>query len=201
MVEGGVWKAYPRRRLYAAAEGNGVGSAGSLCRTQSKVEGNSARRACSRPRNCTLAEGNRAGHAGSSRRYCAVRKCIRRRRSPWARNRDNLCCVTGQAGNNYTSILRNKRRCPRRCCRRTGRVCRTAVELSFAGAKGTWLARVPISTRVVGSSKAYSRSRSGSRRDGRRWDTTMVARRVWVTEVTVVTVYLALFLVVPSQFT
>ena len=35
----------------------------------------------------------------------------------------------------------------------------------------------------------------------RGWDTTMVARRVWVTGVTVVTVYLALFLVVPLRLT
>ena len=151
MVEGGVWKAYPRRRLYAAAEGNGAGSAGSLCRTQSKVEGNSARRACSRPRNCTLAEGNRAGDTGSPRRYCTVRNRDRRRRRPWARNRGYLCYVIGQAGNRYTSVLRNKRRCPRQCCRRTGRVCRTAVELSICGAEGTWLTRVRVSARVVAS--------------------------------------------------
>ena len=97
----------------------------------------------------------------------AVRICNRRRRHPWARNRGNLCRVIGQAGNRYASILRNKRRCPRQCCRRTGRVCRTAVELSFAGAEGTWLARVRVSDRVVGSSKTHSGSSSGSRR-GRR---------------------------------
>ena len=150
-------------------------------------DGNGARSACSRRRNCTLAEGNRAGHAGSLRRYC-----------PWALNRGNLCRVTGQAGNRYTSILQTKRRCPRQCCRRMGRVCRTAVELSFASAECTSLARVRVSARVVGSSKAHSRSRSGGRRGGRGWDTTMVARSVWVTGVIVVTVYLGLVLVVPS---
>ena len=163
------------------------------------AEGNGARSVCSRRRNCTLAEGNRAGHTGSLLRHCAVRICNRRRRSPWAPIGGHLCCMTGQAGNRYTSILRNKRRCPRQCCRRTGRVCRTAVELSFAGAKSTWLARVRVSARVVGSPKAHSRSSSGSRRGGRGWDTAMVARRVWVTGVTVVTVDLALFLVVPSR--
>ena len=131
------------------------------------AEGNGARGACSLRRNCTLAEGNRADDTGSLCRYCTVRICNRRRRSSWARNRGNLCCVIGQAGNRYTSILRNKRRCPRQCCRRTGRVCRTAVELSFAGAEGTWLARVRVSDRVVGSSKTHSGSSSGSRR-GRR---------------------------------
>ena len=158
-------------------------SASCLSRTRAMAEENGARSACSRRRNCTLAKGIRAGHA-----------C----RSPWARNRRILPCVIGQVGNRYTSILRNKRWCPRQCCRRTGRVCRTAVELSFAGAKGTWLARVRVSARVVGSTQAHSKSNNGSRRGGRGGDTTMVARRVWVIGVAVVTVYLALFLVVPS---
>ena len=34
----------------------------------------------------------------------------------------------------------------------------TAVELSFAGTAGTWLLRVRVSTRVVGSSKAHSKA-------------------------------------------
>ena len=173
-------------------------SAGSLRRTRTVAEGNGARGACSLRRSCTLAEGNRAGNTGSLRRYCTVRICDRRRRSPWARNRGDLFCVIGQADNWHTSILRNKRRCPRQCCRRTGRVCRTAVELSFAGAEGTWLARIRVSARVVGSTKAHSGRSRGSRRGGRGWDTTMVARRVWVTGVTTVIVYLALVVVVPS---
>ena len=41
----------------------------------------------------------------------------------------------------------------------------------------------------------------GSRTGGRGWDTTMVARRVWVNGITAVTVYLALFLVVFSRLT
>ena len=45
------------------------------------------------------------------------------------------------------------------------------------------------------------REQLGSRRGGRGWDTTMVARRVWVTGVTAVTVYLVLFLVVPPRLT
>ena len=90
-----------------------------------------------------------------------------RRWSPWALNRGNLCCVTGHAGNRYTSILRNKRRCSRPCWRRTGRVCRTAVELSFPGSEGTWLARVWVCARVVGNSKALCKSRSGGRRYAR----------------------------------
>ena len=80
-------------------------------------------------------------------------------------------------------------------------MCRTAVEMSFSGAEGTWLPRVRVSARVVGSSKAHSRSRSGGKRGGRGWDTTIVAGRVWATEITVVTVYLALLLVVPSRLT
>ena len=42
---------------------------------------------------------------------------------------------------------------------------------------------------------------SPSGRVGRGWDTTMKARRVWVTGVTAVTVYLALVLVLPSRLT
>ena len=165
------------------------------------VEGNGARSACSCRRDCTLVEGNRARNTGSRRRYYAARICNRRCRSPWARNRSKYRCVTRRTCNRYTGILRNKRRRSRQCWRRTGRVCRTAVELSFAGANGTWLARVWVSARVVGSCQAHSTSRSGARRGGRGWDTTMVAKRVWVTEISVVTVYLALPLVVPSRLT
>ena len=157
---------YPRRRIDAAAERNGVVNAGSLRRPRTMAEENGARSACSRPRNRTLAEGNRARHVGSLCRYCAVKICKRRRRSPWALTRGNWCCVTGQTGNRYTRILRTKRGCPRQCCRRTGRVCRTAVELSRAGTEGTWLSYVWVSARVVGSPKAHSRSSSGSRRGG-----------------------------------
>ena len=165
MVEGGgVRNAYPCRRIHAAAEGKGAVSAGSFRRTQAMAEGNGARGACSLRRNCTLAERNRAGDNGFLRRYCTARICDRRPRSPWARNRGSLCRIIGQDGNRY--ILRNKRRCPRQCCRRTGRVCRTAVELSRAGTEGTWLSYVWVSARVVGSPKAHSRSSSGSRRGG-----------------------------------
>ena len=38
----GVWSVYPQCRVYAAAEGNGAGSAGSRCRTQTMTEGNGA---------------------------------------------------------------------------------------------------------------------------------------------------------------
>ena len=147
MIEGGnVWNPYPRRRIYAVTEGNGAVSAGSLRRTRNMAEGNGARGAGYLRRNCALVEGKRAGDTGSLRRYCTVGICDRRRRSLWGRNRGNLCCIIfiGQAGNRYTSILRNKRRGPRQCCWRKGRVCRTAVELSFAGAEGTWLARVRV---------------------------------------------------------
>ena len=81
------------------------------------AEANGAQCACSLRRNCTRAEGNHAGDTGSLCRYCTVRICDRRRRSPWARNRGNLCCVIGQADSRYTSILRNKRRSPRQRCR------------------------------------------------------------------------------------
>ena len=82
-----------------------------------------------------------------------------------------------------------------------GRVCRTTAEVSFAGAEGTWLTHVRVSARIVGSSKAHSRSTSENKRGRRGWDTTMMAKRVWVTGGTVVTVYLALFMVVPSRLT
>ena len=124
---------------------------GPLRRTRTMAEGNGARGACSVRRNCTLVEGNGAVHTDSLRRYCTVRICNRRRRSPCSRNRGNLCCVIGQAGDSYTNIFRNKRRCPQQCLRWTGWVCRTAVGLSIAGAKSTWLARVRVSVRVVSS--------------------------------------------------
>ena len=67
--------------------------------------------------------------------------------------------------------------------------------------ESTWLTRVWVSARVVGSPYAHSSSRSKSRRGGRGWDTIMVARRVWVTGVTAVTVNLAFILVVPPGLT
>ena len=48
----------------------------------------------------------------------------RRRRSPWALDRGNLCCVAGQASNRTRASSETKRGPPRQCCRR----CRTAVE-------------------------------------------------------------------------
>ena len=65
------------------------------------AEGNGARSVSCHRRNCALDEGNRARSAGSRRRYCAVRVGNRRRRNPWALNRGNFCCVSGQAGNRY----------------------------------------------------------------------------------------------------
>ena len=165
------------------------------------TEGNGARSACSRRRSCTLAEGNRVRGVGFRRPDCAARICNRRRRSPWALNRGNYRCITEQTGNRYPSILRNKRRFSRQCWRRTSRVCRTAVDLSFAGAKGTWLARAWVPARVVSSSKVHSKRRSGSRRGGRGWDTYLVAGRVEVTEISSLTVYLAVPVVVPSRLT
>ena len=152
MIEGGgILNAYPRRRIYAPAEGNGAVSAGYLRQTRTIADGNGARCACSLHRNCTRAEGNRAGDTGYLRRYCTVTICDRRRRSPWAHNRGNLRCVIGQAGSRYTSIVRNKRRGPRQCCRRAGRVCRTTIVLSFTGAESTRLACVRVSSRDVRS--------------------------------------------------
>ena len=190
MVEvGGVRNAYRRRRIYAAAEENGGVIASSLGRTRTMAEGNGARGACSLRRNFPLAEGNRASQNDSLHRHCTVIICNRRRRRPWARNRGIICNVIGQAGNWYTSTLRNKRRFVRQCCRRTGRICRIAVELSSAGAEGSWLARVRVSSCVVGSPKAHSRRISWSRRGRRGWDTTMVVKHLWVTGVTAETTY------------
>ena len=199
MVEGGgACNAYPRRRVYAPDGGNGAGNARSLRRIWTMAEGNGARSACSRRRNCTLAEGNRARSGGSPPRCCAMRLCNRWRRSPWALNRGNCRCVTGCTGNRYPRILRNKRRCSRQYWRRTGQVYRTTVDLSFAGAEGTWMARVWVFRSGCGP---RSRSRSGGRRGGQGWDTTMVASRVWVPEINFLTVYLAVPLVVPSPLT
>ena len=149
MVEGvGAWRAYPRRRIDAAG-----GSAGSLRGIWTMAEGNGARSACSRRRNCALPEGNRARSAGYRRRYYAVRICNRRRRNPWALDRDNYRCVARKTGDRYTGTIQNVRRCSRQCWRRTGRVCRTAV---FAGAKGTWLAKTVHNTHTF-----FSRARQG----------------------------------------
>ena len=176
-------------------------SAGSLRRTRTMVEGNGTQSACSRRRNCTLAEGNRAGHAGSLRRNCAVRICNRRRRNPWARNRGNLAALLGRLAT-----------CTRVSCETNGGAPDSAVggqagcvvppsscHLPVRKVPGWHAFGFPIG--VVGIPKAHSRSINGSRRSGRGCDTTVVARRVWVTRVTVVTVYLALFLVVPSRLT
>ena len=147
-------------------------------RIRTMAEGNGTRSACSRRRNRILAEGNRTRSVGSRRRYSAVRMCNRRRRSPWALDRGNYRCVAGQTGNRYTRILRNKRRFFRQCWRRTGWVSRTAGDLSFTSAEGTWLVRVRVAARVVGGSKAHSGSRSGGRKGWRGWDTSLVARHV-----------------------
>ena len=86
-----------------------------------------------------------------------------------------------------------------------GRVCRTTVALSVAGAKGTWLARVGVSARVVGCPEELPRSRRGSGGGGRGWDSTRLPGRVCTVVVTaeavvtIVTVYPALVLVVPSR--
>ena len=51
-----LWSAYPPCRIYAAAEGNGAGSAGSFCRARTIAEGNGAGSARSRRRKSNLAE-------------------------------------------------------------------------------------------------------------------------------------------------
>ena len=104
MVDGvGVWSAYPHCRVYAAAEGNDARSAGSRRRIQTMTEGNGAGSARSRRRKTSLAEGNHARSASSRHRYYAVRIVNRRRRSPWALDRVDFCCVFGQANNRDTS--------------------------------------------------------------------------------------------------
>ena len=167
------------------------------------VEGGGAVSAHSLRRKSDLAAGGRPGSAGPHRRYYAVKIFSRRRRSPWVLSKISLCRATRKASDRHSSILRNQRRCPRQCRRRTGRVCRTAVALSVAGAKGTRLARVVVSARIVGCPEALPRSRRGSRGGGRGWDSTMLPGRVCAVVVTAVaavvtaTVYLTLVLVVP----
>ena len=147
---------------------------------------------------CNLAGGWLAGSADPHRRYYAVKIVSRRRRSPWALNRNNFCRATCKANDRHSSILRNQRRCPRYCRRRMGRVCRTAVALSVAGAKGTWLARVWVSARIVDCPEALPRSRRGSRGGWRGCDSTMLTGRVCAVVVTAVAACLSLVLVVPS---
>ena len=83
-------------------------------------------------------------------------------------------------------------------------MCRTAVVLSAAGAKGTRLARVGISDLTVAYPEALPRSRRGIREGWRGWDSTILPGRVCAVSVTAVavvanvTVYLALVLVLPS---
>ena len=145
-------------------------------------------------RKCYLAGGGRAGSAGPHRWYYAVTVVIRRRRSPWALDRNNFCRATCKANDRHSSILWKQRKCPRQCRRRTGRVCRSAVALSVASAKGTWLARVGVSARIVGCPETLPRSRHGSRGGWRGWDSTMLARRVCAVVVTAVAVCLSLVL-------
>ena len=58
MVDGGgVWSAVPHCRVYAAAEGDGTGSAGSRRLTQAMTEGNVAGSARSRRRKITWMRG------------------------------------------------------------------------------------------------------------------------------------------------
>ena len=182
----------------ATAGGDCARSAGSRCRTRTMIEGGVAVSAHSLRRKCNLAGGGHAGSADPHRRYYAVKIVSRRRRSLWALNRNNLCRATCKANDRHSGILRNQRRCPRQCHRRTGRVCRTAVVLSVAGAKGTWLARVEVSARIVVCPDALSRSRRGSRRGWRGWGSTILTRRVCAVVVTAVAVCLSLVLVVPS---
>ena len=81
-------------------------------------------------------------------------------------------------------------------------MCRTSIALSVAGAKVTRLARVGVSTRIVGCHEAFPRSRRVSPGGLRRWGVTMLPGRVCsvaitaATVVATVTVYLALVLVV-----
>ena len=83
-------------------------------------------------------------------------------------------------------------------------MCRTAVALSVASAKGTRLASVGVSAQIVGCPEGLPRSRRGSRGSWRGWDSTMLPGHVCAVLVTAVavvasvTVYLTLVLVVPS---
>ena len=163
------------------------------------IERGVAESAHSLRRKCNLAGGRHAGIADPYRRCYAVKIVSRRRRSPWALNRNNLYHATCKANDRHSSISRNQRRCPRQCRRRTGRVCRTAVSLSVASAKGTWLARVGVSARIVGCPEVLPRSRCRSREGWRGWDSTMLTGRVCAFVVTAVAVCLSLVLVSPSR--
>ena len=78
---------------------------------------------------------------------------------------------------------------------------RTAANLPFAVAEGTWLARVRVGPRYVSALKALSKGRSSGRSGGREWDTFLVAKRVRLTEIDVLSVYVAVTTVVPSRLT
>ena len=141
-----------------------------------------------------LAGGNHARSECSHRRYYAVRIVRRRPRSPWALDRDKMCCVFGQASNRTRASFETERGAPRQCCRRR----RTTVKLSIAVTECARRARERIFTRMEGGFKAHSKRRSVSRRVGRAPDTTIMIRRVCDI---VVTVYLVLILVVLSRLT
>ena len=167
MVDGGnVWSAYAHCRVFAAAEGNGAGSAGSRRRTQTMTEGNVAGSARSRHRKNYLAEGNHGRSASFRRRYYAMRIVNRRRRSQWALDRGNLCCVIGHASNRYTSTFGNQKRCLRQCRRRSGRVYRTAVELSISGTECAKLVRVRTTAPVMGGFKGIPGAGAGTEEAG-----------------------------------
>ena len=108
--------------------------------------------------------GNHARSASSRRRYYAVRIVRRRRRSPSARDRDNLSCVTGQASNRTRASSETKIVAPRQYCRR----CRTAVELSFAVTECARLARECILHGMWAAPKLVRGAGAGAEKAGER---------------------------------
>ena len=176
MVDGGgVWSAYPHCRVYAAAEGNDAGSAVPVAELRPWPRRTSLE-ACvlAGKKQKILDGGNHARSASFRRRHYAVRIVRRRRRSPFALDPGNLCCVSGQASNRTRASSETNRG----ASDSVGRRCRTAVELSIAGTECARLARLSTSARVMGGTKAHSRSRSGGRRGGRARDTIIVIQRV-----------------------
>ena len=134
-----------------------------------------------------LAEGDHGRSASSRRRYYAVRIVRRRRRARGLLTQAICAALLDRLATKHEHPLKPQKVPTRQCYRR----CRTAVELSINVTKCARFARECIFARVVGGSKAHSRSRSVGRRGGRAQDTNMVIRRVCGI---VVTVYLALIL-------
>ena len=151
------------------------------------AEGNGAQGACSRGRNCTLAAGNRTRNAGSRRRYCAVRICNNGVGVRGLLTEAICAALLGRLATGTRASCETNGGAPDRAgggragCVVPPSSCHFPVrkELgwrAFGFALGLWA-----------TPRRFARVGAGAE-DMRGWDTTMMGRRVWVTEIGVATV-------------